>query len=1222
MLKNRNRIVSLVTAFTLTMGLILPSNIVRATTSESTELTVETQVEKASESEVKDDVQETLEVEVSGEETKEVKETTKIQILATTDLHGKFKNYEYATNSVASGGLNQVAAIIKEERIKNENTLVLDNGDTIQGNYNHLFLTSDYLKNNINPMVLGLTEIGYDTFTLGNHEFNYGMDVLNTIAEQLENGGTSVLAANVYKDGKRVFNPYIIKEVDGIKVAIIGVVTNHITRWDADKLVGYEPTNPAEEVRKVIDELEDNNSADIYIVSAHMGLNNEYGDGDSATSIAELNPELSMIVAGHSHATVNTEVNGVLITQPKNNGEAIAKVELEIEKSDGGIEVVNRESNHISINKDSLQDSDLNTKFEEYHEIALNDATSTIATLEGEDLAEANEVKGIPQSFVSDQGVTDLINEVQLYNSAKHLESLGIDSSEVHHVSGAAMLSATANLKVGNITKADLANIYKFDNKLYTVKTTGKQLKKYLEWTAEFYNTFEEGDFTVSFNSKFASYKYDMLSGVNYEINISKPVGSRVENLTFTDKTKVEDTDIIYLTVNDYRYSSNLAPMFDEGEHEKIYESTNDSLSDVRDMIADYIVNEKGGVITKNVDNNWKLTGVKYNDELRAEVIKLINEGILTQEINYGVIAKALTWNDVVNQLAEIGLTDKLEELRDLTTKTIDVLSFNDLHGNVIESGKNIGAAKLAGVINKYQSKESDIYSVIPVSAGDLFQGTAISNLTKGSPVIDMLKAIDLKVSAVGNHEFDWDREDFEKWQTEGEFEFIAANIVKKGTTELVDFVTPYMIVESNGVKIAFIGIATTDTVTSTKSDKIEDLDFLDPIETMDKWSPIVREEGADVVIALTHSGAIEEKDGSIVGEAADIAKEAKDVDAVIAAHNHKFVDGYVINDTGREIPVVQAGYNGRGLSRLRFTFDNEDNFINVEAYTHVFQGSESILPINEEVSRKIKEWEEKLNPIFGVKVAELKEALAHDRNEGLTPLGVTVSEAMRKIGGTQIAIANGGGIRRALEVGDVTVGDMYEILPFDNTLVTMEVKGSDLVDIIEHGINPPSFGWGQFAGVKVWYDESGKVTSMRLEDGTKIDMDEYYTVTTIDFLLTGGDGYDFSNAKNIVNTQKVMRDDIQLEWETNGIPTLNYDLLVQGEDTTVEIPETEIKPEVTPEVNPNTPSTDGGNSENLNKNDKLPNTGLPLSSAQIALIALSMATVGALMFKEKENIS
>jgi len=113
--------------------------------------------------------------------------------------------------------------------------------------------------------------------------------------------------------------------------------------------------------------------------------------------------------------------------------------------------------------------------------------------------------------------------------------------------------------------------------------------------------------------------------------------------------------------------------------------------------------------------------------------------------------------------------------------KVVDIISFNDFHGNVLESGKNIGAAKLVGVVNEYKAKANTEYGVIPVSSGDLYQGTAISNLTTGKPVTAMLKAMGLEASAIGNHEFDWGVDNINAWSKEGGFPFLAANIVKKG---------------------------------------------------------------------------------------------------------------------------------------------------------------------------------------------------------------------------------------------------------------------------------------------------------------------------------------------------------------------------------------------------------------------------------------------------------
>ena len=669
--------------------------------------------------------------------------------------------------------------------------------------------------------------------------------------------------------------------------------------------------------------------------------------------------------------------------------------------------------------------------------------------------------------------------------------------------------------------------------------------------------------------------------------------------------------------------------------------------------------------------------------------------------------------------------------------KVIEILSFNDFHGNVLESGKNIGAAKLTGVIKEYQKKDedSDTYGVVTVSGGDIYQGTAISNILAGEPVTEMLKEIGIVASAIGNHEYDWGSDKIKPWAEEAGFKFVAANLIDETTGEAPEYAEPYVMTNVEGINIAFIGIATPETLTSTKAENVVGLKFLDIVEAIDKYSKIVRAEGADIVVALTHSPAEENSDGTITGEAAEIAENAADVDAVIAAHNHKFVDGFVQNNnTGKDVPVVQAGYNGRGLSVITFTFDENEEILNVNANTRQFyaESPTNEFPVDENVEQSIAKYNEELAPTLLTEVAELNFDLDHDRYAGVTPLGVTVAEAMRQAGGTQVAIANGGGIRAPLTKGTLTLGDMYTILPFDNNLLTMKVTGAKLKELIQHGINPDDFGWGQYSGVTVWYDSAtDEITSMRLSDGTKVQDDEYYTLTSIDFLMTGGDSYNFDGHIDPVIIGE-MRDVVINQWE-NGIDKLNYNLLIDGEDTSVipeamigvidtsivtliagdgsyenplemkindveinkvkaflnnlkqlgnleieteendeytvfkmkislrnkstedlyitfnvdntltEVIETikslkedssvESKPEETPETKPEVnPGESGnvGNTEEENNtennstgsNDKLPQTGAPVSSAQVILIALIITTIGVVALKKEENVA
>ncbi|WP_346939559.1 5'-nucleotidase C-terminal domain-containing protein [uncultured Clostridium sp.] len=616
---------------------------------------------------------------------------------------------------------------------------------------------------------------------------------------------------------------------------------------------------------------------------------------------------------------------------------------------------------------------------------------------------------------------------------------------------------------------------------------------------------------------------------------------------------------------------------------------------------------------------------MKEKKRLTAFIMSLFLFATLVMPAN---ITKAYAEdNDKINNSqAVVGDESNVEEQSLETTnlstgkKIVDILSFNDFHGNVLESGKNIGAAKLAGVVNEYKAKANTEYGVIPVSAGDLYQGTAISNLTTGKPVIAMAKAMGLEASAIGNHEFDWGADNINTWANEGGFPFLAANIVKKGTEEKVSYAQPYKVVERNGVKIGLIGISTPETATSTLAENVKDVDFLDPVKTVAKWNKVLREtEKVNAVVVIAHAGAYQDSNTKeITGEAADIAK-IEGVDAVIAGHNHAVVSGEV-----NGVPVVEGGYNGRALAKLTFTFDDSNKLLDVEPSVDVFLGKEATLPVDENVLKEVKNIKEGLSEILGKKVTSLEERLSHDdKNTAVTPFGVTVAETMRKIVGTEIAVTNGGGIRRSLEQGDVTVGDMYEILPFDNTIVTLDVKGSDLYSIIEHGINTEGFAWGQFAGIKVWYNpEDGKVSSIRLNDGTKIDMDKYYSVAINDFMLTGGDKYDFSNAINAVNTNVVMRDAMAEEWNKNGVPELDFNVLVAGEDTTVDNPTEEEKPtepKVPEEENkPSIPNTN--KPSNPSKLSKLPQTGAPITPDVFGTMGIMAIALGGYIVKKKKS--
>jgi 2',3'-cyclic-nucleotide 2'-phosphodiesterase (5'-nucleotidase family) len=260
--------------------------------------------------------------------------------------------------------------------------------------------------------------------------------------------------------------------------------------------------------------------------------------------------------------------------------------------------------------------------------------------------------------------------------------------------------------------------------------------------------------------------------------------------------------------------------------------------------------------------------------------------------------------------------------------KVIDILAINDFHGNVLGDSKNPGASKIIGYI---KDRKANNPNTIVVSAGDNYKGTKISNSTFGKPVSEMFKAINLLASVVGNHEFDWGVDKIPTWAEEGGFDFLAANILDIKTGSLVEWAKPYKIVEIDGIKIAFIGLAHPDTPSFTKEKNTKGLVFIHPTPIAKEWVNFLKEgkakEGVpDVIIALTHlDSELNFITNEIKGKAVELAN-IEGIDGIITGHSHKVVVGKV-----NDVPIVQAYYNGLAIGILSIKLDENNNVIDIE---------------------------------------------------------------------------------------------------------------------------------------------------------------------------------------------------------------------------------------------------------------------------------------------------
>ena len=531
-----------------------------------------------------------------------VEESKTVTILQTSDLHGMVNPYDYASNKVSKTSLAHAATIIKAERSKDPNLLLLDTGDTTQANY-----IQEFLNENPNPIIGALNYLDYDAWTLGNHEFNFGFSYVTKEISEFE-GVT--LAGNIYKaDGSRWIDAYHIFDVDGVKVAVFGIDAPHVLQWEKTDPTHYDNmtfTSPMEETGKILKELD--GKADVVIGSIHYGLEGEYGT-EGVRALAETyGDRIDALLIGHAHAVVDETIGGIPVLEPGSNGQYVSKVTITLTGSGSGWTVDKSATTGELLDCSAVTpDADFLAEFKSLHEKSLAMASREVGQVGKTFLDPVELLPGIPNAIIQDNPVIDLINKVQM-------EQTGAD------VSLAALFDSSSNLEAGPFLHRDSVKIYKYDNTLFAVKVTGKQLKAIMERQAGgFFNQYQSGDVTVSFNPNIRMYNYDEFAGVNYEIDISKPEGQRIQNVTYQGKP-LSDTQTLVLALNNYRYGGLVSAGL-LNESDVVYEG-----GAVRDMITDYVASLQGPLMPE-CDNNWKIVGADLSDPQKDLIYEKVRSG-------------------------------------------------------------------------------------------------------------------------------------------------------------------------------------------------------------------------------------------------------------------------------------------------------------------------------------------------------------------------------------------------------------------------------------------------------------------------------------------------------------------------------------------------------------------------------------------------------------------
>ena len=463
----------------------------------------------------------------------------------------------------------------------------------------------------------------------------------------------------------------------------------------------------------------------------------------------------------------------------------------------------------------------------------------------------------------------------------------------------------------------------------------------------------------------------------------------------------------------------------------------------------------------------------------------------------------------------------------------LTILHTNDIHSRIepinkydstcsaddlAEDGCFGGSARLLTAIREAREAAEN---PILLDGGDQFQGSLFYSYYKGKAAAEMMNAMGYEAMAVGNHEFDDGPDVLANFAAAVDVPLLLANADLSGEAKLADGVEAATIVEKNGEKIGIIGLTPQDNAELASPGK--NITFTDPVEATRREVKALTDQGVDKIILLSHSGyTVDQR----------IAREVAGIDVIVGGHSHTLLSNtddkaegpyptMVKGPDGHEVPIVQVYAYGKYLGKLDVTFDDDGVVTAASGEPMLLDGSIAEDPaLKARVAELAKPLEEIRTKIVGASAAPIDGSRETCR-AGECEMGNLVADAMLdrvKDQGTEIAIVNGGGLRASIDQGDVTMGEVLTVLPFQNTLATFKLKGSDVKAALENGVSQVEEGAGRFpqvAGLKYTWSKSAepgsRIESVMVEENGEfvpLDPDRTYLVVSNNYMRSGGDGY------------------------------------------------------------------------------------------------------------------
>ncbi|MGF1702669.1 bifunctional 2',3'-cyclic-nucleotide 2'-phosphodiesterase/3'-nucleotidase [Photobacterium makurazakiensis] len=585
-------------------------------------------------------------------------DTIKLRILETTDIHTNVMDYDYYKDKpTLKTGLVRTATLVKQAQSEVINSILVDNGDLIQGSPMGDYMAAKGLESgDIHPVYKAMNQLGYDAGNIGNHEFNYGLEFLD---KAIAGANFPYINSNVYdaKTGKSLFKPYLVKthifkDTDGaeheVKVGYIGFVPPQILIWDKKHLEGKVK---AEDIKKSAEKYVPQmkaEGADIIVAIPHSGISTDPYKAMAENSVYYLTEVdgIDAIAFGHSHAVFpsqsfanlpNTDVekgtiNGIPAVMPGRWGDHLGVMDLVLKQNGDEWTVTSAQTEARPIfdveNNKSLVDAD------EKMVAAVQADHKGTREFVNQPLGKASDVMYSFLALVQDDPTVQIVSLAQkdyverFIQGDPDLDGIPVLSAAAPFKAGGRGNDPTnfTEVESGQLTFRNAADLYLYPNTLVAMKVTGKDVKNWLECSAGQFNQIDlnstEQQGLINWDG-FRTYNFDVIDGVNYNIDVSQPArfdgdcklindkAERIQDLTFNGKPVTDDQPFIVAT-NNYRAYSGKFP--GTGEDFIAFASPDEN----RTVVADYItrISKEEGQVVPSADNNWRFAPLKSDKQL------------------------------------------------------------------------------------------------------------------------------------------------------------------------------------------------------------------------------------------------------------------------------------------------------------------------------------------------------------------------------------------------------------------------------------------------------------------------------------------------------------------------------------------------------------------------------------------------------------------------------